>query len=76
VILAHTACGWGHRFPELNQACVVLGMAHQIRMGLPGNFAYKALVTGSGIVHFSHLGLKEALAKVGAGRDSVKRHAP
>jgi hypothetical protein len=45
-------------------------------MGLPGNFAYKALVTGSGIVHFSHLRLKEALAKIGAGRDSVKHHAP
>ncbi|WP_291998421.1 hypothetical protein [Candidatus Accumulibacter sp. ACC012] len=29
----------------------------------------------SGMVHFSHMGLKEAVAKSWRWRDSVKRHA-
>jgi len=44
--------------------------------GIVRKLCMQGIGLGSGIVHFSHLRLKEALAKIGAGRDSVKQHAP
>jgi len=44
--------------------------------GIVRKLCMQGIGLGSGIVHFSHLRLKEAVAKVGAGWDSIKRHAP